>query len=198
MTSPSMWLAQVPLEDRGRGQVVEGHVEETLDLPGVQVDADHPVGAGGRQHVGHQLGGDGLAAGGLAVLAGVAVVGADGGDALGRGPLGGVDHDQLLHQRVVHRAAVGLDDEDVAAPDGAVVAAVDLAVGELPQVGLAEVDPQVARRSARPGPGGSARRRVPAAAGGSAPRPRRYRVVAGRRRRASAARRVSRAHPRRR
>ena len=38
-------LAHVGLEDRGRHQVVEGRVEEALDLPGVQVDADHPVGA---------------------------------------------------------------------------------------------------------------------------------------------------------
>ena len=108
--------------------------------PGVQVDADHAVGAGDREHVGHELGRDRLAAVGLAVLAGVAVVGADGGDALGRGPLGGVDHDQLLHDRLVHRAAVGLDDEDVGAPDGLAEPAVDLAVGELRQVGLAELD----------------------------------------------------------
>ena len=79
----------------------------------------HPVGAGGRQHVGDQLGGDRLAAGRLAVLARVAVVGADRGDLLGRRALGRVDHDELLHHRVVDRPAVRLEDEDVRAADRA-------------------------------------------------------------------------------
>ena len=100
---------------------------------------------GRREHVGHELGRDGLTTGGLAVLARVAVVGADRGDALGRGPLGGVDHDEVLHERVVHGAGVGLHNEDVAATDGDVVLAVDLAVGELAQVRLAQLDAQMAR-----------------------------------------------------
>ena len=54
--------------------MVDGLVEEALDLAGVQVDAHHAVGAGRREQVGHQLGRDRLAALGLAVLAGVAVV----------------------------------------------------------------------------------------------------------------------------
>ena len=136
----------------------------------MQVDADDPVGPGRRQHVGDQLGGDRLAPGGLAVLAGVAVVGADGGDPLGRGALGGVDHDQLLHDRVVHRSAVGLDDEDVTAADRDVVAAVDLAVGELAQVGLAQLDAEVCGDLLGQGSGASARTPTPAAAAGSAPR----------------------------
>jgi hypothetical protein len=93
---------------------------------------------GSLEHVGHQLGGDGLAPGGLAVLARVAVVGDHRGDALGRRALGGVDHDQLLHDRVVHGRGVGLDDEDVGAADRLVEPAVDLAVGELAQIGLGE------------------------------------------------------------
>src|SRR5579883_1469094 len=76
-------LAQVALEHRRCGQVVEGDVEESLDLARVKVDAHHPVGPGDRQQVGHELGGDRLATGRLAVLAGVAVVGAHRGDALG-------------------------------------------------------------------------------------------------------------------
>ena len=110
----------------------------------MEVDADHTVRARRRQHVRHQLGGDGLAAGRLAILAAVAVVGADGGDALGRRPLGRVDHDQLLHQRVVDRPAVGLEDEEVAAADRALVAAEHLAVGEFPQVDLGQLDAEVA------------------------------------------------------
>ena len=84
-------------------QVVHGDVEEALDLVGVQVHGQHPVGAGGGDQVGHQLGGDGVAGLGLAVLAGIAEVGDHGGDPAGGGPLEGVDHHQQLHQVVVHR-----------------------------------------------------------------------------------------------
>ena len=108
---------------------------------------DHPLGAGGLEQVGDQAGGDRLAALGLAVLAGVAVERADRGDALGRRPVGGVDHDQLLHDRVVDAAAVaavvGLHDEHVGAADALAEAGPDLAVGELDEVGVAELDAQV-------------------------------------------------------
>ena len=40
---------------------------------------------------------------------------------------------------------MGLDDEDIGAPDRRVVTAVDLAVSELAQVGLAEFDPEAVR-----------------------------------------------------
>ncbi len=132
------------LHEHGRGgQVVEGDVEEALDLPRVEVDAHHPVGARHLEHVGDELGGDGLAARRLAVLARVPVVGAHRGDPLGRRPLGGVDHDELLHDRVVHGPRVGLDDEDVTTAQRALVAAVDLAVGELAQIGPAELDTEM-------------------------------------------------------
>jgi ABC-type phosphate/phosphonate transport system substrate-binding protein len=61
--------------------VVHRNVEEALDLRGVQVDAQHAVCARAGDEVGHQLGGDGHAALVLAVLAGVAEVGNDRGDA---------------------------------------------------------------------------------------------------------------------
>ena len=93
---------------------------------------------GGLEHVGDEFGGDRLATGGLSVLSGVAVVRDDRGDALGRRALGGVDHDELFHHRVVDRRGVRLDDEDVRAADRLVEAAVDLAVGELAQVGLGQ------------------------------------------------------------
>ncbi len=84
---------------------------------------------------------------GLAVLAGVAVVRAHGGDPLGRRPVGGVDHDQLLHDRVVHGvpvdAVVALHDEHVAPADALGEARPELAVGELDQVDLAELDAEV-------------------------------------------------------
>src|SRR5690349_24070269 len=48
----------------------------------------------------------------FAVLAGVSVERTHRGDALRRRPLGGVDHDQLFHQRIVDRlTAVGRSEE---------------------------------------------------------------------------------------
>ena len=94
---------------------------------------------------------------GLAVLAGVAVEGAHRRDALGRRALGGVDHDQLLHDRVVDRhlgaAGVRLHDEDVAAADRLAEAAVDLAVRELARGSARRAARRGARRSPRRAPG---------------------------------------------
>ena len=131
-------VEQVGRQDRQSGEVVDRHVEEALDLAGVEVDGHHPVGAGGSEHVGHEAGGDGLPAFRLLVLPGVAVERADGGDPLGRRPLGGVDHDQLLEEVLVDGRRVALDEEDVGAPDALQVPAVDLAVGEGRQLDLAQ------------------------------------------------------------
>ena len=134
-------------DHRHGGEVVDGSVEEALDLAGVQVDRHEPVGADGGEHVGDQLGGDRLAVLGLAVLTGVAVVRDHRGDALGRRPASGVDHDELLHDHVVHRhvlgRAVGLDHEDVGTAHVLAEAAVDLAVGEVDQVRVAQLHPQL-------------------------------------------------------
>ncbi len=124
-------VAHVVGQDRQRHQVVDRAVEEALDLVGVQVDADQPVGAGGLEEVGHQPGRDRLATAVLLVLAGVAVERLDHGDPLGRGPLEGVDHDQVLHDPLVDRRRVALDHEGVAAAHRLLVADVDLGVGEL-------------------------------------------------------------------
>ena len=123
---------------RHRGEVVDREVEEALDLAGVQVDGDDAVGARGGEHVGDEARGDRLAALGLAVLARVSVERADRGDALRRRALRRVDHDQLLHEQVVDRAAVGLEHEHVGAADVLAVAAVDLAVRERREHAFAE------------------------------------------------------------
>jgi len=110
-------------------------VEEALDLRGVQVDAHDAVGAGGLEQVGDEAGRDRLAASALLVLPRVRVEGRDDGDALGRGALEGVDHDELLHERLVDGARVRLDDERVAAAHALVETRVDLAVREGARVG---------------------------------------------------------------
>src|SRR5438552_336971 len=123
-------LQIVDHHDRAREQVVDRDVEEALDLARVQVQREHAIHPGRLEQVGDELGRDRHARLHLAVLARVAVVGQHGRDAMGRRALERVDHDQQLHQRVVHGRAGGLDDEDIRAADVLVDLHVDLAVGE--------------------------------------------------------------------
>ena len=119
-------------KQRQRGQVVNRDIEEALNLALVQVEGDDAVDAGALEQVGDEAGGDGLARAGLAVLAGIAVVGDDGGDGAGGCALGSVGGDEQLHEHVVDVAAGhGLNQEDVGAADGLVVAGVNLTIGEL-------------------------------------------------------------------
>ena len=106
----------------------------------MEIHGQHAVSAGGGEHVGHQLGGDGVAALGLAILTGVAEVGDHGGDAACAGALAGVDHDQQLHQAVVDGLAGGIDEEHVAAADCLVQGDGRLAVGEALDLRLAQLD----------------------------------------------------------
>ena len=119
-------------------EVVHGDIEEALDLGGVQVHGQKPVGPGGGDEVCHQLCGDGVAALGLAVLAGVAEIGDDGGDAPGGGPAHGVDHDKQLHEIVVDVVAGGLDDEHILAAHRLKHRDRALAVGKLGDVRIAK------------------------------------------------------------
>ena len=53
-------LGIVVHENRVAQQVVHRDVKEALDLAGVEVHGQHTVRAGGGEHIGHQLGGDGI------------------------------------------------------------------------------------------------------------------------------------------
>ena len=116
----------------------------------MQVHGQHPVGAGGGDQVGHQLGRDGVAGLGLPVLTGIAEIGDHGGDPSGGGPLQGVDHNKQLHQRVVHRAGLavllkgagGLDHKDVGAAHRLIDRGEVLPVGESAHLGIAQGDAQ--------------------------------------------------------
>ena len=123
--------ADVVRQQRDGEQVVHRAVEEALDLGGVQVHAHHAGGAGGLVQVRDETGRDRLAAAALLVLAGVRVERRDHRDAAGGGALHGVHHDQLLHEVVVQRRRVRLDDEHVLAAHRLARAHVDLAVGEV-------------------------------------------------------------------
>ena len=70
-------------EEREREEVVDGAIEEALDLRGVEIDRDEAVGPGGLEQIGHEARGDGLAAAVLLVLPRVSVERRDHRDALG-------------------------------------------------------------------------------------------------------------------
>ena len=91
----------------------------------------HAIGAGARDQIGHQLGGNRHPAFVLAILPGIAVVGNDGGDSLGAGPFETVDDHQQFHQTVVDRRTGGLHQKDVAAADILFDLAVDFAIGKV-------------------------------------------------------------------
>ena len=73
----------------------------------------------------------------FAILPGVAEVRHDGGDALGRGAAERIEHEQQLHEVVVHRRAGRLDDEDIATAHVLRDLDQDLAVAEAAHLGLA-------------------------------------------------------------
>ena len=106
----------------------------------MEVHGEHPVRAGGGEHVGHQLGGDGVSGLGLAVLTGVAEVGDHRRHPAGGGPLHGVNHDEQLHQIVVYRTAGGLDQEHVGTADRLIDGREHLSVGKMSDFRVAQLD----------------------------------------------------------
>ena len=110
--------------------MVDGNIEETLYLVGMQVHRDDAVDASHTQQVGYEFGTYRHAGLVLAVLARPAEIRDDGVDGTCRSTLCRIDHQQQLHQVV----AVGkrtLDEEDVASADRLFVADSELAVREL-------------------------------------------------------------------
>ena len=132
--------AEIFGQDGAGQQVVHRDVEKALDLGGVQIHGDHAVGAGGGDQIGDQLGGDGRAAFGFAVLPGVTEIGNHGGDAIGAGALQAVDPDQQFHEVFVDREAGGLNDEAVAAADVLIELDDQFAIGKGVDPGLADRD----------------------------------------------------------
>ena len=139
--------AQVAGEERQCAHVVDRDREETLDLAGVQIDRQHPVGPGGFEHSRDQAGAYRLARRRLLVLSRVGEERQHGGDPVRRGESGRVDQQQQLEQVVVDRRRAGLDEEHVGAADRLAVAAVDLAVRERLELHRAQPD---SRRRAMP------------------------------------------------
>ena len=116
--------------------VIDGNIEEALDLRSMQIDKESAIGACGGQQVGDKLGADGYARAVLAILAGVPVVGNDCRDPGRRGPLERIDHNKQFHQVLIHRIAGGLHHKNIHAAHVLEQLKVNLAVGKPLQLHL--------------------------------------------------------------
>ena len=135
-------FAQILDEDRERVEVVDGDVEESLNLLSMEIHAENPVCAGADEQIRDELGGNGYAGAVLAVLTGISVIGDDDGDA-GRGSTaGGVEHDEQFHEMLIDGAASGLNDEHVRIAEIVLVLDENFAVGEPFDVDVTEFHPQ--------------------------------------------------------
>ena len=134
----------VARQDVDRRQLVDRDREEALDLSLVQVHGQHPVGSGHGQHVRDEPRGDRDARLVLLVGPSVAVERHDRRDTAGRRALEGVDHDQQLHDRLIHRAAGWLDQEHVLLAHVLEHAHEDVLVGELEDLDVPHARLQVA------------------------------------------------------
>ena len=104
------------LDKHGGGEQIVGRdVEESLNLAGVKINGQHPVGACRGDQIGKQLGGNRRARPRFAVLARIAVIGKHRGDPAGRAAAQRVERDKQLHHIVVRGKAGGLDDEHILA-----------------------------------------------------------------------------------
>jgi hypothetical protein len=124
-------------ETSGGVEVIDGDVEEALDLVGMEVHGDEPVDACTAEEVGNELGADGDAGLVFPVLSSPTEVRDDGDDGFGGGTFGGVDEEEELHEVVGVREG-GLDDEDMLAADGFFVGDGELTVCEANDIHFAE------------------------------------------------------------
>jgi hypothetical protein len=112
-------------------QIVDGNIEETLDLARVQVHGDEMVAAGHDEHIRDQLRRNRRAAFVLLVHARVGEARNNGSNAARGRRLAGGNKDEELHEIIVHVVAARLQYEDVLVAHGLGDLDVDLAVGEL-------------------------------------------------------------------
>ena len=99
--------------DRGGKQIVGGDIEETLNLAGMQIKAQHAISARHGDEIGHQLGRNRRSRARFAILAGVTEIGHHRRDPPRRRASQRVDADQQFHQIVIGRRRGRLDHEHI-------------------------------------------------------------------------------------
>ena len=115
-------------QNRHGVHVIDRAVEETLDLVGVQVHRHDAVSTCGSQQVSHQASGNRLATEVLLVLASIWVERQDSRDALSGTTLERINHDELLHEPLVQRLGVGLQNKAICTTNGLFEANEDFAI----------------------------------------------------------------------
>ena len=125
-----MQALQIGQDDTGSIEMIDGYIEESLNLVGMQVHRDDTVHTCHTEQVGNELGSDGYTWLVLAVLTSPSEIGDDSIDGAGRGSLGCVDHEQQLHQ-IVRVGEGALHEEDVASTNTLLIRNSELAVRKL-------------------------------------------------------------------
>jgi len=117
--------------------------EKTLNLPGVQVHREHPVGTGDGDEVGHQPGGDGDSRLVLLIGTAIGIIRDYGGDAPCGVPLEGVYDYEQFDQVPVHGRAGRLNQKDIFGPYAREKLGEDVFVGELKHLDFPQLHAQV-------------------------------------------------------
>ena len=106
-------------------EIINGDIEEPLNLTGVKIHCDDVVATGGLKHVCHEFCGDWRTGLVLLVLAGIREVWNHSGDAARGSGLACIDHNQQLHESIIDVAWwCGLQDEDCVVVSRALDAAI--------------------------------------------------------------------------
>ena len=108
-------LPEVIDQHRRREQVIDRNIEKALQLRRMQIHNQRPMRTSGRQQIGHQLRRNRAARLVLAILPGVPEVRNHRCDTPRRSALERIDHQQQLHQMLVHRTAGRLHHENIRA-----------------------------------------------------------------------------------
>ena len=118
--------------------MLHGDIEKPLDGIGVEVQAHHAMRSRRLEQVGNQFGRDGFAGQRLLLLAGIAVVGQNGGDAPRTGAAQGVYGGEQHHEIGVYGRAGGLDQIGVTTAYALIEANIIFAVRKLAVVHLTD------------------------------------------------------------
>jgi hypothetical protein len=95
--------------------VVDRYIEKSLELVGVQVNCQNPIGSGGGNEIGDQFCRNGYSSLVFSVLASITEVGNNRRDAPGTGPSQAVQKDEELDQMLTNGLTRGLHDKAIPA-----------------------------------------------------------------------------------